>query len=328
VRKKRFFLSLVVVVPLIAFITFVLAPETKAEYPDKVVEFVTHAKPGGGADIFFRTVALILNNEGIVKPKIQVTNKIGGGASVAINYVIDKKGDPYVVMQWTTAPLVNILRGTTKVKDPLEMTILGNLTEDPNLLVVPFDSKYKTLNELIDDARKNPGRVRLAIGSIGGSEHIIGNRLAKAAKVEFNTTSFQLHIVALLGGHVDFSVGTLGDTKESLKAKKIRALAIVGERRSDLMPATPTIKESGINTSFTQARGFWGPPEMPEYAVKFWEKAFAKLSETKAFKDFAVSSDMELAYMGANETRKFLVEYDKELAADLSALDVFGSKQK
>ncbi len=94
------------------------------------------------------------------------------------------------------------------------------------------------------------------------------------------------------------------------------------------MPDTPTMKELGVNASFTQVRGFWGPPEMPDYAVKFWEKAFAKLIETKAFKDFLVSFDMDPAYLGAEDTRKFLVQYNKELAADLKELDVYGGKKK
>lgn len=273
-------------------------------------------------------MAHVLNNEGIVKPKIQVVNRQGGAATVAINYVASKKGDPYVIQHWTTSPLVTVLRGTTTVKDPLDMAIICNLTEDPNMLVVRTDSKYKNVKELIDDARKNPKKINCGIHSQGGSEHIVASRIQKATGVQFTITSFPVSTVALLGGHIEFCFGNVEETGEHIKAKKLRALAAVGEKRTNFLPDVPTLKEQGVNASFTQARGFWGPPEMPDYAIKFWEKAFAKLMETKAFKDYMKSVEMDPAYMGTEECRKFLAGYCKQLDQDLKELEVYGGKTK
>jgi len=326
-RKKELWVSMVAMSCLFVFSLASVPGATAGEYPDKTIEFVIHSSPGSGADLWFRTVALMLNNEGIVKPKIQVSNKQGGSATVAINYLATKKGDPYVVQTWTTAPIVTVLRGTTTVKDPLDLTILCSLSEDPNLLVVRADSKYKNLNDMVEDARKNPDQVKLGINTVGGSEHIVANRLEKAAKVTFNKTAFSQSPVALLGGHIEAAVGNLVETGEHLKAKKFRAVASVGEKRTQFLPDVPTMKEQGINASFTQVRGFWGPPEMPKYAVEFWEKAFAKLLETKAFRDYMKSVEMEPAYMGAEESRKFLVQYNRELLADVKDLEVYGGKK-
>ena len=326
-RKKGLLLSTIAMSFLFVLALGSVPEATAGEYPDKTIEFLSHNTPGGGADLWHRTVALMLNSEGIVKPKIQVVNRQGGAATVAINYLVSKKGDPYIVQTWTTSPLATVLRGTTMVKDPLELTIICNLSEDPNLLVVRADSKYKTLNELVEDARKNPEQVRFGIGTIGGSEHIVAHRLEKATGVRFTTTALGTAPVGLLGGHVEAIVGTLSETREHLKANKFRALASVGEKRTQFLPDVPTMKEQGINASFTQVRGFWGPPEMPQYAVEFWEKAFAKLIETKAFGDYLKSAEMEPAYLGAEEARKFLVRYDKELAGDIKELEVYGGKK-
>jgi putative tricarboxylic transport membrane protein len=308
--------------------TVAIVPETKAEFPDKTAEFITHSAPGGGTDVFIRTVAHILNNEGFVKPKIQVVNRQGGAAAVAINYVVSKKGDPYVVQQWSTAGLVAILRGTTTVKNPLDMTFISNLTEVANIIVVRTDSKYKNIKELIEDAKKNPKKINVGIQSQGGSEHIIASRIQKATGAQFTITSFPVSTVALLGGHIDFCFGTLGETSEHIKAQKFRALASVGEKRTSLLPDIPTLKEQGVDASFIQVMGFWGPPEMPDYAIKFWEKAFANLMETKAFKDYMKSVEMDPAYMGAEECRKFLVDYCKQFDQDLRELGAYGSKAK
>lgn len=310
------------------FLSFMFAGSAvSAEYPDKPIEFVTHSAAGGGADVFIRTVALILNNEGIVKPKIQVLNKTGGAATVAINYVAGKKGDPYVIQTWTTSPLVTVLRGTTMIKSPLEMSIICNLTEDPNLLVVQADSKYKDLKELIADAKKNPKKINCGINSQGGTEHITASRIQKATGAEFNITSFPVSITALLGGHIDFSFGNVDETGEHIKAKKLRPLAAVGDRRTNFMPSLLTMKEQGVNASYVQVRGFWGPPEMPDYAVKFWEQAFAKLMETKAFKDYMKSVEMDPAYVGTDASRKFVSEYAKQLGQDLKELEIYGGKK-
>ncbi len=287
-----------------------------------------HNSAGTAGDTFYRSIARFLNDEGIVKQKIQIFNRTGGAATVAINYVASKKGDPYVLQGWTTSPIMTLLRGTTKVKDVMDLTLLCSLVEDPNLLVVRSDSKYKSMKDLIEDARKNPDKVKGSVGTIGGSEHVIMNRVEKATGVKFNITAFGgASYVPVLGGHTDFTFGPPADVQESVTAGKLRYLANASDTRSQATPNEPTMKELGINTSFRQLRGLWGPPEMPDYVVKFWGQAFAKLSETKGFKDLSRKFYMEPAYMGPEQLRKFMPDYAKEFAADIKDLEAYVSKK-
>jgi putative tricarboxylic transport membrane protein len=327
-RRKTWFslfslFSLLAVSCCIAF-----APAANAaEYPGKYLEFVVHS-PGGGADTFVRASALYLNQEGIVKPKIQVFNRAGGGATVAINYLADNRGNPNVLMGWTTAPIVTLLRGTTKLKDPMDMTFLSALAEDPNLLVVRADSKYKNLKDLIDDARENPAKIKGGVGSIGGTEHIIMYRVERATGVKFNITSFGgMAYIQILGGHIDFTFATPVDVMEHVKAGKLRILAAAGDVRTQFASDVPTMKEQGVDASFRQLRGFCGAPQMPDYAVTFWEQAFTKLSETKAFKDHMTKIQMDPIYMGPEQLKKFIPDYAKGLSADLKELEVYGGKK-
>ncbi len=312
------------------FILVGFSPKAEAaEYPapDKIVEFVLHSQPGSGMDTLQRMIARFLNDEKIVRPKIQVFNKQGGATTVAVNYVASKAGDPYVLQQWTTSVIMTILRGTTKVKNITDMALICALVEDPNLLVVRTDSKYKSLKDVIEDARKNPDRVKGSVGSIGGTEHVIMNRLEKAAGVKFNMTAFcGTSYVPVLGGHTDFTFSTPLDVQESMKAGKLRYLANAGDIRAQVAPDVPTMKELGVNASMRQLRGFFGPPEMPDYAVKFWDQAFTKLLEVNAFKDYLKTVDMEPVYMGPEQLRKFMPDYLKEFAADVKDLEAYVKK--
>jgi tripartite-type tricarboxylate transporter receptor subunit TctC len=324
--KQKQFISLFCWMSVICCMAFAPAA-VAAEYPDKFLEFVVHS-PGGGADTFVRATALFLNQEGIVKPKIQVFNRAGGAGTVAINYLADNKGNPNVLMGWTTAPIVTILRGTTKVKDPTEMAFLCALAEDPNLLVVSAESRWKNLKDLIEDTRKNPDKIKGGVGSIGGTEHVIMNRVEKVTGVKFNITSFSaMAYIQILGGHIDFTFATPVDVMQHVKAGKLRILAAAGDTRTQFAPDVPTMKEQGVNTAFRQLRGFWGPPEMPDYAVNFWERAFSKLSETTGFKDHLKKMEMDPMYMGREQLRKIIPDYNKALVADLKDLEVYGGKK-
>jgi putative tricarboxylic transport membrane protein len=327
--KQRVAVPLCVLIAAFGFLIFA-AEARAAEYPEpgKTIDFNVHSQPGSGMDSFQRMAARFLNEEGIVKSKIQVMNRTGGASAVAINYTASKKGDPYILQQWTTSNIMAILRGTTSVKSVMDLTLIVSLVEDPNLLVVRPDSKYKSLKDLIDDARQNPNRVRGSVGSIGGTEHVIMNRLERATGVKFNITSFGGNAyIQVLGGHTDFTFSTMLDVQESMKAGKLKYLANAGEARAEAAPDIPTMKELGFNASMRQLRGFWGPPEMPDYAVKYWEQAFAKLMKVKGFQDFLKKIDMEPTFMGSEKLKEYMPAYYKEFAADVKDLDAFVEKK-
>ena len=303
-----------------------LASLANAEYPEKTIEFVIHSAPGGGMDTFTRTAAHILEKTGIVNQKIQVTNRRGGGATVAINYVVDKKGDPYVMEHWTTSPLNTILRGTTKVKSWKDLTIIGTLIEDPNVAVARVESPFKDMGELVAYAKDHPNEVSASIQTIGGSEHIISHRIEKASGCQLNVTSFDKGIVALLGGHIDMTFDTVAVCNPHVEAGKLKYLATMTEERIPFLPDVPTLKDLGINASFTQYRGFWGGPGFPEYAVKYWEKAFAKLLETQEWKDFMAKGSMVPHYLTSAEAVQMLGPYYDELRQDVKELEAYKKK--
>jgi len=320
-RKKGLFFPIVVV-----FFLFViapaLAPSAQAEYPEqgKVIEWLHHSSPGGAAGLFMLTTADILNKTGIVKPKIQVQTRQGGSSAVALNYLHSKAGDPYVVMHWTTSQLMAMLRGTTTLK-LADCVWLSTVVEDPSVLIVPYESPYKTLKDLLADAKANPKKLRAGVNSIGGSEHIQAIRIEKAAGVRFTITSFEFSPTALIGGHIDVGFGNTAETAGHVKGKRARALASVAPHRLPYYKDIPTLIEQGVNASFTQYRGFFGGPNFPAEAVKFWEDALAKMVKTKEFDEFVKNADVVPFYKTAAETKAFLADYVKALEDDFKYLE-------
>ena len=320
-KKKGLSISIAVVLSL-SVITLGVAPQARAAYPEpnKVIEFLHHSSPGGGAGLFVLTSGDILNKAGIVKAKIQTQTRQGGSSAVALNYLKSKGGDPYVVMMWTTAQLMALLRGTSQMKLD-ECVWLSTLIEDGNVLIVPYSSPYKTLKYLLADAKANPKKGSVGINSIGGSEHVMAARIERVAGVKLNITAFEFSPTQLIGGHIDMAFGNTAETASHVKAKRARVLANMGVRRVPYYKDIPTMIEQGVNCSFSQLRGFFGGPNYPTEAYNFWQDAFAKLMKTPQYIEFMKKFDVVPFYKNGADTKAFLVDYVKALQEDLKYMD-------
>lgn len=316
-KKKGLLFSIVVVFSLF-LMTMASVPAARAAYPEtgKMFDMYHHSSPGSGPDLFVRSTADALTRSGIIKSKIQVQIRPGGSSAVALNYLQSKAGDPYVIMHWTTAQLMAMNRATTTMKLQ-DVTWLGTLIEDSNVLLVPYGSPYKSMKELIADAKANPKKVSVGINSVGGSEHVMAARLERITGVKFNITAFEFSPTELVGGHIDVAFANTTESSSHVRAKRLRALANMGQTRLPFYKDVPTLIEQGINCSFSQYRGFMGGQNFPAEAVKYWEDAFAKLMKTKQFADYLKKSETRPAYKTAAETKAFIPEYNGELLKDL-----------
>ncbi len=321
-RMKGLLVSVLAVFLLVS-IGLVAGSRAEAAYPEpnQVFEFLHHSSPGGAAGLFVLTTGDLLNKTGLVKAKIQTQTRQGGSSAVALNYLKSKKGDPYLVMHWTTAQLMAMLRKTTEMKLD-ECVWLSTLIEDGNVLMVPEKSPYKTVADIIADAKANPKKVNVGINSVGGSEDVMTRRIERATGVKFNITSFDFSPTALIAGNIALAFGSTAETQGHVKAKRARVLANMGTRRVPYYKDVPTLIEQGINASFTQYRGFFGGPNFPAEAVKFWDETFPKLMKTKEYGEFMAKFDVVPAYKNAAESKAFLVGYVKELEEDLKLMDV------
>ena len=323
--RKVFICSLAVMFCVVAAM---VAAEAKAAYPDKTIEFVVHSPAGGGSDLFSRAVGSILEKEGIVKQKIQVVNRDGGSGTTSLNYMFDKAGDAHVVMQFTTGPLSALLRGSSKLKLE-DLTFLTLMCMDPNLAFTRVESPYNDMKGVIEYAKKNPDKISVAIGTMGGSEHVSAHRVAKASGAQLNMVGFGgggAASVAILGGHVDVGFGNVNEQMGQIEAKQIKPLGVMSPQRIPAMPNVLTMREQGINAVYVQPRGFWAPKNFPDYALKFCEDAFFKLSKTKAYQEMLKTSYAVDSFMKHEEVKVFVNDYLKVLKVDVDELGVYKKK--
>ena len=321
--KRLFCLACVAVCAVTLFI-----PQANAEYPDKPIEFTTHGGTGGGSDIFARTTAQILEKEGIVKQKIRITNRTGGSGTTCMDYIATRKGDPYVVGIVSMAPLSTVIRKISTLKYE-DMVHLALTTLDPNLIFARADAPYNNVKELVVHAKKSGKEMNLALGSIGGMEHVSVHRMVKTTGVRLNMISFKSGAggaVALLGGHADLSVNNYSEMMGQVEAKQLKILGVMTENRHPLLPNVPTFKEQGFNVVGVNPRGFWAPQDFPPYAVKYWEDAFAKMVKTKAYKDYNDSTYGMQTFVTGKDLKVFFDDSVTAIARDLKELNLFESK--
>ena len=262
--KKRSVLSSIIVVFALFAFTLAIAPAAQAAYPepDKVIELMHHSSPGGAAGLFVLNTGDILNKTGIIKNKIQVTTHQGGSSAVALNYLKSKGGDPYVVEMWTTSQLFAILRGATKMTLD-ECTWLSTIAEDPSVLIIPYNSPYKTLKDLIADAKANPKKVSVGINSVGGSEHIQAIRIERATGIKFNITAFEFSPTQLIGGHIDVAFGNTAETSGHVRGKRARVLASGGRAPSSLLQGCTDPDRAGRQRLLHAVPRLYGRPKLP-----------------------------------------------------------------
>lgn len=301
--KKSFIIALVLGILSPFIITF---QAFSGPYPEKPIEFVVHQAPGGGSDIYTRAIVDMLGREKIVTVPMPILNKGGGSGAVAVEYVAQRKGDPYSIFATTTTVYAAMIRRNVSLD---EFTPLCRLIIDPNIFIVKGDSHYKDVREVITAAKKARKSVKLGMGSIGGTDHQLGYILGKATGVEFNMIHFKTGgeaFTALLGGHVDFVFSNPSETAGQVEAGKLRVLATFTEKRLPFLPNVPTMKEQGFNAGLTLARGFFLTKGVSPEVVKYFEVAFDKLRKTPSWEKYLKDEMVLDGYLSPIEFKKWL----------------------
>jgi len=284
-----------------------------APYPTKPINMIIHAGAGGGSDIFARTLSAAFDKEKLLSQPIIVENKPGGSGAIAFAYVAGKKKDPYYLLTAVTSFMTTPLMGITPVglKD---FTPIANFAFDEYMLMVNPKSKYKSVKEIVADAKANPKKITVGGTQLGSSDSVCAYLIEKAAGVQFNFIVFngggEVN-AALLGGHIDIAVSNPGEALELLKAGKVKLLGVFSDKRLPGAPDVPTLKEQGVDVTYQQNRGLVAPADIPADAKKTLEEAFAKYMKTETFKKYLADNMLSAAWMDGETFGKWL---DKENA--------------
>ncbi|MDM0114142.1 tripartite tricarboxylate transporter substrate binding protein [Variovorax sp. J22R133] len=221
---------------------------------------------GGPNDVMARVLAQRLTGE--TGQPFVVDNKAGAGGVIGTDAVAKAAPDGYtlgfVSAPFTMSPALQAKMPYDTQKDLAAVT---KVAESPMLMMVPSDSRFKSAGELIDFAKKNPGKLNYGSGGNGSTPHLTTELLASVTGAKLTHVPYKgggESIKALMGGEVDLLIDSITSTAAPLASGRVKALAISGATRSPRMPAIPTFDEAGIkNFSMTHWVGVVAPAKTP-----------------------------------------------------------------
>lgn len=260
------------------------------EYPSRPITLMINMAPGGSIDALARLMADQATK--ILGQDVTPVNKTGGGGSVAVGLLANSPPDGYTIMMGVSSPLTNVPHFESVPYDPVKDVIpilqTGILY---NLIVVRADSPFNTIKDLVDSAKKNPGKVNCSIPGVGTSAHLAVEYLNAQEKITIAGIPFPgstQAAVALLGGHVTSSSNSPGTSFPHVKAGKLKLLVSTADRRPKEYPNVPTLIEAGYaNGVFTELQVVAVPKGTPPKIVEKLESTFRKITSSAEYRSLA-----------------------------------------
>lgn len=280
------------------------------DFPNgKPITLIVPHAAGGGTDLAARALANAAEKQ--LDTTINVVNKTGGGGAVGMGDGITAKPDGYTVTMITvelvTLPHMGLAPFTYE-----DYAAVAQVNYDPGAFAVKTDAKWETFEELLEDAKANPGQIDMTNSGAGSIWHLNSASVENDTGVEFNHVPFDgaaPSLTALIGGHVDVVSASPGEIKQHVESGEVRVLAVSSAERSDFLPDVPTIEELGIETpSIGPWRGIAAPKDTPEDVIAVLEEAFLKAAEDPDFQEFMNTSGFGIDIKDAEGFSNVLAE--------------------
>jgi tripartite-type tricarboxylate transporter receptor subunit TctC len=294
---------------------FCAAPAFAQSYPNRDITFIVPYAPGGSTDPISRQFAGQLAKE--LNATINVENKPGGSATIGTGQVIRAKPDGYTIGLTSSSvlayqPLVN---KTLTWKSPQDYQSIVSLVDLPAIITVKADSPYKTFEDLLNAARKNPGKVRVAVSGYRTAPDLVIQELNKVAKVRLATVPFTgggaEALVALLGGRVEAVSGYAPTVRAHVAAGTVRVLASFSKERYALFPDAESVVQAGYNVTLPADYSIVGPKGMPKDVLDKLLTASLKVANSKEFAEFASKMGLILDVRDAKGMDQEMIDYNK-----------------
>jgi putative tricarboxylic transport membrane protein len=305
-----------------ATIAALLAAASLGAAAQPSLKMMIPANPGGGWDQTGRSLAAAMQSAKLVSG-VQFENKGGAAGTIGLaQFVNQARGDPHAVMIGGMVMVGGILLNKSPVNLSM-VTPIARLTSEWEIVVVPANSPYRNMAELVQALRDNPGKVSWGGGSAGGTDHILAGMIARAVGVEparVNYVAFKgggEAAAAILGGHVTVGVSGVGEFAEHVKAGKMRALAQSSPARLD---GIPSLREQGIDVVLGNWRGIFAAPGISTAQRDALVKLVREATETPAWKQTLEKYGWESFFLAGDEFARFIEEDTRRIAAILDSL--------
>jgi len=292
-----------------------------AKFPEKAINIIVPYSAGGANDIGARLIAPYLERE--LGAPVVITNKEGGGGQVGTILLLSKKPDGYnLIMASFPATLTSILLSGAPFTIG-DFDYIGAEQEDPRMLITRPGTPFKTLEEFVNYAKENPGKITVSNAGTGSSSWFSALAFEKMAGIQLEKVPFggsAKALAALLGGHVMAQAPTLKYIYGPYEENKVIGLAIMAEERHPDFPEVPTFKEKGYNLFLASVRGILAPRGLPEDVLSRLRDAFSVAFNDPEFQEKAKKANLQLKYRSGEDFEKYVEDQFKlyeELAKEV-----------
>jgi tripartite-type tricarboxylate transporter receptor subunit TctC len=300
----------------IAAVSFVLvqtvlfAGISCAAFPDKPITLIVPFDPGSTSDLIGRTLAA--GAEKALGARLVVENHGGGGGTVGMAILANAAPDGYTV---AVGPSDVVAHNPIMLKVPYKplksfTPVIAMDAVANTALIVNKDAPWKTFQEFIDYAKKNPGKIKYSTMGVGSALHAAMEFIAKKDGIKWTHVPYKAASqarIAMMGGHVDVcSAGA--EFVPFAKEGVIRVLVVHGEKRSPQFPDVPNLKELGYDFTKETLHCVFAPANLPPEILQKLEAGFTKAMETPEFKGLIEKVDCSINYLNSKDLTKYLTD--------------------
>ena len=233
------------------------------QYPDHAIRLIVPYTPGGGTDVMARVIAAQLTT--LLGQSVIVENKPGAGGIIGTDVVAKARPDGYTIGLILSGHAINPALHKTMPFDPIKgIAPVIQVASGPNVIVVNASVKARSLRDLVDLAKREPGRLTFGSAGVGNPTHLAGETFQRLTSTEL------LHVpykgsgqaeVALASGEITMMIDSIPAALPFITAGKTRALAVTGKQRFPLLPDVPTVDETGVGKY--EVSTWWGVAVAP-----------------------------------------------------------------
>ncbi|MDI6726097.1 MAG: tripartite tricarboxylate transporter substrate binding protein [Smithellaceae bacterium] len=293
---------------LFLFSFIAIMPVQAAEFPAKEVQVIIPWAAGGATDLIFRALAATTGKH--LGKAVVIVNRPGGGSAVGYTEGMQARPDGHTLTSAVT-PLTILPHQVTTVYTYRNFEPIINVVSDPSMFLVRADAPWKSLKEFIDYAKKNPGMITVGNSGAGGGVHLVALAFERAAGVKFNHIPFSgggPSITAILGGHVNAVSVSPPEGISHVQAGKLKIIALFADKRLEMFPDVPTVKEQGTDFSMGMWRGLIAPKGTPPEAIKKLHDAFKAGMDDATFRKNAKDMAVNLHYLSGEAFGRLMAE--------------------
>ena len=288
-------------------------PVSSAGYPEKPVKIVVPFAPAGPTDVMARLIAQKLSES--LRQQFYVENHPGAGGNIGMMQVAKSTPDGYTILVTSSAFMVNPSLYAKNPFDPFkDFAPVMLAAASPNILVVNADFPAKTVKDLVELIKKEPGKYNYAMPGAGTTPHLAGELFKLTFKLDLATVPFNgagPAIQSAVAGHTPVALTALPPTAPQIQAGKLRGLAVTAAKRSSALPDVPTMAEAGVTGQESETmQGIFLPAGAPKEIVNLLNSEIAKAMALPDVKEKCAQLGFEVV---ANKPDEFAAYIKKEV---------------